>query len=225
MGTTAPAPHLDKLHVVFGQVVSGKQVVLEIGALDTDKKDRPLQDARIVNCWELVRKVKEGDGKKKKKKKKAEKAESSGSSGDSSNSSDSSSDEENRKAKKKAKKEAKKAAKKAKKLAKKSKGVPEEEDGELPDEEPSHPLVQVTKIDKDEIPEVPSNRFLDRGEGEIPRKSRDGRSRSRSRDRKRKSAPLERGSRDSERRSDRFSREGMKIKGRGGLTYRPVSRS
>merc|ERR1712173_171564 len=104
--TTAPAPHLDKLHVVFGQVVSGKQVVMEIEALDTDKKDRPLQDARIVNCGELVRKTKEGDGKKKKKKKKTEKAESSGSSDGSSDSSDSSSSDEEDKKEKKAKKKA-----------------------------------------------------------------------------------------------------------------------
>ena len=41
--TTAPAPHLDNLHVVFGQVVSGKEVIKEIEELDTDKKDRPLQ--------------------------------------------------------------------------------------------------------------------------------------------------------------------------------------
>merc|ERR1711878_164960 len=55
--TTAPAPHLDNLHVVFGQVVSGKEVVKEIEDLDTDKKDRPLQDARVVNCGELMRKA------------------------------------------------------------------------------------------------------------------------------------------------------------------------
>merc|ERR1712154_125059 len=56
--TTAPAPHLDNLHVVFGHVVSGKEVVKEIEDLDTDKKDRPLQDIRIVNCGELIRKTK-----------------------------------------------------------------------------------------------------------------------------------------------------------------------
>ena len=47
--TTAPAHHLDGLHVIFGQVVAGKEVVKEIEELDTDKKDRPLQDVRMIN--------------------------------------------------------------------------------------------------------------------------------------------------------------------------------
>ena len=41
--TCAPCRHLDGKHVVFGQVVSGKEVVKEIEDLDVDKKDRPLQ--------------------------------------------------------------------------------------------------------------------------------------------------------------------------------------
>jgi len=56
--TTAPTPHLDGLHVVFGHVVSGKEVVKEIEDLDVDKKDRPLQDVRMVNCGELIKKTK-----------------------------------------------------------------------------------------------------------------------------------------------------------------------
>ena len=58
--TTAPAPHLDGLHVVFGQVVGGKEVIKEIEELDTDKKDRPLQDVRIIGCGQLVLKKKGG---------------------------------------------------------------------------------------------------------------------------------------------------------------------
>jgi hypothetical protein len=46
------------MHVVFGHVVGGKEIVREIEDLDTDKKDRPLQDARIVNCGELMLKKK-----------------------------------------------------------------------------------------------------------------------------------------------------------------------
>jgi hypothetical protein len=56
--TTAVAPHLDNIHVVFGQVIGGKEIVREIEELDTDKKDRPMQDARIVNCGELMLKKK-----------------------------------------------------------------------------------------------------------------------------------------------------------------------
>jgi hypothetical protein len=35
-----------------------RQIVKEIEQLDTDKKDRPMQDARIVNCGELMLKKK-----------------------------------------------------------------------------------------------------------------------------------------------------------------------
>lgn len=101
--TTAPSAHLDGLHVVFGQVVSGREVVKEIEELDTDKKDRPLQDARVVNCGELVRKEKATTNKKKKQQQKEEEEESS----DSDSSSSESSEEETKKAKKKAKKKKK----------------------------------------------------------------------------------------------------------------------
>merc|ERR1711879_868985 len=56
--TTAPASHLDGCHVIFGQVVAGKEVVKEMELVDTDKKDRPLQDIKIVNSGELVLKKK-----------------------------------------------------------------------------------------------------------------------------------------------------------------------
>merc|ERR1712012_346411 len=104
--TTAPAPHLDGVHVVFGQVISGKEVVREIEELQVDKKSRPLQDARIVKCGELIP-----------KKKKVESSEDEGSS--------SSSSDEEEKTKKRLKKEKKKAKEAAKKAAK------EKEDGEI----------------------------------------------------------------------------------------------
>ena len=57
--TTAPAPHLDNVHVVFGEVISGKEVVKEIEELQVDKKSRPLQDAKIIKCGELIPKKKQ----------------------------------------------------------------------------------------------------------------------------------------------------------------------
>merc|ERR1712226_368999 len=51
---TKPAPHLDGVHVVFGQVLQGQEIVKAIEDLETDKKDRPLQEIRIMNCGELV---------------------------------------------------------------------------------------------------------------------------------------------------------------------------
>jgi peptidyl-prolyl isomerase G (cyclophilin G) len=41
-------------HVVFGQVVSGQEIVKQIENLDTDKKNRPLVPVTIANSGELV---------------------------------------------------------------------------------------------------------------------------------------------------------------------------
>jgi len=168
---TQPAPHLDGIHTVFGHVISGKEVIKEIEELQVDKKNRPLQDARIVNCGELV---------PKKKKEESSEDESSSSSDE---------EEKERKRVKKEKKKAKKAAKKA-----------EKEEGEL-EEQQSHPLVQLSNIDPDSIPDVPSNRFLDRNPGQREDRRDEG---------------------------DRGSRKvvgGKKVKGRGTMMYRPASRS
>ncbi|KAJ8664210.1 hypothetical protein QAD02_010812 [Eretmocerus hayati] len=108
--TTQPSPHLDDIHVVFGQVVSGQDVVSHIEGLPVDKKSRPLQDAKVVNCDS------ESEKSRKKKSKKKKWSES----------------EDN--------------------------GVPEQKKNKVDDL--PHPLVSITKIDPDEIPEVPANRFL-----------------------------------------------------------------
>jgi len=168
---TQAAPHLDGIHTVFGHVISGKEVIKEIEELQVDKKNRPLQDARIVNCGELV---------PKKKKDESSEEESSSSSDE---------EEKERKKLKKEKKKAKKAAKKA-----------EKEEGEL-EEQQSHPLVQLSNIDPDSIPDVPSNRFLDRNPGQREDRRDEG---------------------------DRGSHKvmgGKKVKGRGTMMYRPASRS
>merc|ERR1712176_971061 len=73
------------IHTVFGQVISGKEVIKEVEQLQVDKKNRPLQDARVIKSGELVP-----------KKKKVESSEES-------SSSESSSDEEAKLKKKKKK--------------------------------------------------------------------------------------------------------------------------
>ena len=45
--TTAAAPWLDGKHTVFGEVAGGMDVVDTIGALPTDARDRPTQEARV----------------------------------------------------------------------------------------------------------------------------------------------------------------------------------
>ncbi|XP_014219203.1 peptidyl-prolyl cis-trans isomerase G [Copidosoma floridanum] len=137
--TTQPAPHLDNIHVVFGEVVSGQEVVNHIENLPVDRMSRPLQDAKVVNCGELVLKSKHKDKKKKEKKK------------ESASESSSESDSEKNK-KKKAKK---------KKWTEVEDKAPETKKSKT--EDAPHPLVSVTKIDPDEIPEVPANKFLYRG--------------------------------------------------------------
>lgn len=46
------------VHVVFGRVIGGIDVVRQIEALPVDANSRPLQDAKIIKCGELVRQVK-----------------------------------------------------------------------------------------------------------------------------------------------------------------------
>ncbi|XP_024872011.1 peptidyl-prolyl cis-trans isomerase G isoform X3 [Temnothorax curvispinosus] len=136
--TTQPAPHLDNVHVVFGEVVSGQEIVTHIEGLPVDRMSRPLQDAKVVNCGELILKIKSKVKKREAKQSSSAESESDSYSAD--------------KAKKK--KKSKKSKKRAKSEDGEIRDSNEEDDGE------PHPLVSVTKIDPDEIPEVPANKFL-----------------------------------------------------------------
>lgn len=51
--TTVPTPHLDKKHVVFGEVINGKSIIRQIENLKTQSGDKPWQDATILDCGEL----------------------------------------------------------------------------------------------------------------------------------------------------------------------------
>lgn len=44
--------------MVFGEVVSGQEIISHIEGLPVDRMSRPLQDAKVVNCGELVLKIK-----------------------------------------------------------------------------------------------------------------------------------------------------------------------
>ena len=46
------------IHTVFGQVLQGVEVVLEIENQRVDNKSRPMTDVRVSNCGELILKIK-----------------------------------------------------------------------------------------------------------------------------------------------------------------------
>ncbi|XP_077365211.1 uncharacterized protein nktr isoform X2 [Festucalex cinctus] len=52
--TTKMAPHLDGVHVVFGLVISGFEVIKKIEGLKTDSASRPYADVRVVDCGQLI---------------------------------------------------------------------------------------------------------------------------------------------------------------------------
>ncbi|XP_071341236.1 NK-tumor recognition protein isoform X2 [Trachinotus anak] len=54
--TTKTAPHLDGVHVVFGLVISGFEVIKKIEGLKTDSASRPYADVRVVDCGQLITK-------------------------------------------------------------------------------------------------------------------------------------------------------------------------
>ncbi|TRY70596.1 hypothetical protein TCAL_11543 [Tigriopus californicus] len=241
--TTEPAPHLDGLHVVFGHVVSGQEVVREIEDLQTDKLDRPLQDVKIANCGILVLKNQKrrkksqsrppshkAERKKNKKKNKKMRSASTGSSSSSSSSSpsspSSSSSSEDSTVHEKRQKRKKKSKKKKKKRTKGQEEEGEEVSSENEATGEAHPLAQITDIDPDEIPVVPENRFLFRGE-----KKRDELAESSDKPRQRRTDKRDRRSRSRSNSRDRSrgrfrptrpqSNSAKKIKGRGRMHFRP----
>uniref|UniRef100_A0A8R1E609 Peptidyl-prolyl cis-trans isomerase n=1 Tax=Caenorhabditis japonica TaxID=281687 RepID=A0A8R1E609_CAEJA len=58
--TTAPAPHCNGKHVVFGEVIRGQNVVDIIDNIEVDSASKPTGCVTISNCGELVKKKKSG---------------------------------------------------------------------------------------------------------------------------------------------------------------------
>ncbi|XP_074592963.1 peptidyl-prolyl cis-trans isomerase 9-like [Brevipalpus obovatus] len=185
--TTKKAPHLDGVHVVFGHVLEGQNIVEEIENQKTDKDHRPLVDVVISNCGELVPQIKK-TAKKKKKRASSEPG-----------------DESPEKSKKSKKKKHRKD-----KRHKNDKGDVSEEKKE--DNKPAALETDFEcSVKPEEIPEIPTNKFLMRGAKEPENDD----SKKENQENLSKAEKI--------RSSTRVTRSGRKIRGRGFRRYRTPS--
>ncbi|XP_061443778.1 NK-tumor recognition protein isoform X2 [Rhineura floridana] len=171
--TTKPAPHLDGVHVVFGLVISGFEVIEQIENLKTDTASRPYADVRVIDCGVLVTKSAK-DVLEKKRKVSAHSEASDTSTSSSSTSSESSSDSESenersRKRKRKRRTKAKQSKKQRREEKKKEELKNKRTSGQRSHSDRSEANEKSVdlnaKRDKpvvrpEEIPPVPENRFL-----------------------------------------------------------------
>ncbi|XP_051624290.1 NK-tumor recognition protein isoform X3 [Manacus candei] len=170
--TTKPAPHLDGVHVVFGLVISGFEVIEQIENLKTDTASRPYADVRVIDCGVLVtRSAKDALEKKKKVCSDSEGSESSSSASSSSESSSESEAENERSRRRKRKRRTKTKQSRKRRKEERRKEDPRckrssNQRRSLSDKSDVPDRVDVsTKRDKpvvrpEEIPPVPENRFL-----------------------------------------------------------------
>uniref|UniRef100_A0A8C3X5B7 peptidylprolyl isomerase n=1 Tax=Catagonus wagneri TaxID=51154 RepID=A0A8C3X5B7_9CETA len=170
--TTKPAPHLDGVHVVFGLVISGFEVIEQIENLKTDAASRPYADVRVIDCGVLATKpTKDVFEKKRKKPTHSEVSDSSSNSSSSSESSSESEIEHERSRRRKHKRRPKvKHSKKRRKEASGSvelrnkhtspKGHSERSDTNEKRSADLNAKREKPVVRPEEIPPVPENRFL-----------------------------------------------------------------
>ncbi|NXI59878.1 NKTR protein, partial [Chloroceryle aenea] len=170
--TTKPAPHLDGVHVVFGLVISGFEVIEQIENLKTDTASRPYADVRVIDCGVLVTKsAKDALEKKKKVCSESEATDSSSSASSSSETSSDSEAENERSRRRKRKRRAKTKQPRKRRKEERKKEDPRckrtSNQRRLSDKSDlTEKAVDVSaKRDKpvvrpEEIPPVPENRFL-----------------------------------------------------------------
>ncbi|XP_015264278.1 PREDICTED: NK-tumor recognition protein [Gekko japonicus] len=172
--TTKPAPHLDNVHVVFGLVISGFEVIEQIENLKTDAASRPYADVRVIKCGVLVTKsAKNVLEKKRKVSPHSEASDTSSSSSSPSSDSSSASDSDDERTRKRKRKRRTKTTKQSRKRrreekkkeepkSKRASGQRSHTDKSEANEKLADPNAKRDKpvVRPEEIPPVPENRFL-----------------------------------------------------------------
>ncbi|MCI4391546.1 hypothetical protein PGIGA_G00135810 [Pangasianodon gigas] len=170
--TTKTAPHLDGVHVVFGLVISGFEVIKKIEGLKTDTASRPYADVRVIDCGQLITKSANDvlEGRKRKAFYSEDDSRSSSESRYSSLESGEESDEQYSRRNKKTSAKSKHSKKRRKEVGRKERrheksvgqGSPSER--EMVEEEDGQKEHNVKRekpmVRPEEIPPVPENRFL-----------------------------------------------------------------
>ncbi|KAG5852655.1 peptidyl-prolyl cis-trans isomerase G isoform X1 [Anguilla anguilla] len=214
--TTKPTPHLDGVHVVFGQVISGQEVIKTIEIQKTDASSRPYAEVKVLNCGELIPKSK---AKKKRHRSSTSPSRESSSESDSSvdsSSSDGELEKESKKCKRKHKKESKKKRRDRKPVIDDD-GSQEDDSGEEKGE-----TQLVSTVRPEEIPPIPENKFLMRRSPQLQQKSETGKEKEKE---KLRVSTVFNSQQSSYQRRLLVTRSGRKIKGRGPRRYRTPSRS
>ncbi|XP_044151593.1 NK-tumor recognition protein isoform X3 [Bufo gargarizans] len=170
--TTKPAPHLDGVHVVFGLVISGFEVIEQIESLKTDAASRPYADVRVIDCGILGAKSTK-DEKPKAAASESEESDCSSKSSSPSSSSESSSSESEEELEKSKKRKRKRKTKAKHAKRKRKDGRREVKAEKAQSHHSAHLEKNSTAEDKDsgtkrdkpvvrpeEIPPIPENRFL-----------------------------------------------------------------
>ncbi|KAM4688017.1 NK-tumor recognition protein [Discoglossus pictus] len=227
--TTKAAPHLDGIHVVFGLVISGFEVIEQIENLKTDAASRPYADVRVTDCGLLSAKpTKETTEKVKREASQSELSSSKSSSPSSSSASESSSSESEIEIDRSRRKKRKRKAKV--KHSKKRRKEPSRREATREKRHSSQLGVQSVKSnfseDKDliakrekpvvrpeEIPPVPENRFLLRRD--VPPENPDA---------ELKPANITESEKNDHQKAS-LSKSGRKIRGRGTIRYHTPPRS
>uniref|UniRef100_A0A8C4SBZ9 peptidylprolyl isomerase n=1 Tax=Erpetoichthys calabaricus TaxID=27687 RepID=A0A8C4SBZ9_ERPCA len=168
--TTKMAPHLDGVHVVFGLIISGFEVIKQIENLKTDAASRPYADVRVIDCGQLI--TKSANDVLERKQKISHSSNSSDTSSESSSptssSSESDTEEEKFKRRKRKRRTKHKHSKKVKKELKKRESVSKKV---LSSQRRINELIvkrEKPVVRPEEIPPVPENRFLLRRDMPVP---------------------------------------------------------